>query len=73
MVGREDERWGQRVTAILQMSAATQVSDEQLAARCREKLAPYKCPKDWILVDAVPRTPVGKPDYRAIHAMLKGT
>jgi fatty-acyl-CoA synthase len=73
VVGRDDERWGQRVTAILQMSTESQVSDEQLAAVCREKLAPYKCPKDWLRVDAVPRTPVGKPDYRAIHAMLKET
>lgn len=73
VVGRDDERWGQRVTAVLQMSAATQVSDAQLAADCREKLAPYKCPKDWVRVDAVPRTPVGKPDYRAIQAMLKET
>jgi acyl-CoA synthetase (AMP-forming)/AMP-acid ligase II len=71
VVGREDERWGQRVTAILQVTADSQVSDEQLAACCREKLAPYKCPKDWLRVDAVPRTAVGKPDYRAIRAMLK--
>jgi acyl-CoA synthetase (AMP-forming)/AMP-acid ligase II len=71
VVGRDDERWGQRVTAILQMSTGSQVSDEQLATACREKLAPYKCPKDWLRVAAVPRTPVGKPDYRTIHAMLK--
>lgn len=73
VVGREDERWGQRVTAILQMSPGSQVSDEQLAAVCREKLTAYKCPKEWLRVDAVPRTPVGKPDYRAIRAMLEET
>ena len=73
VVGRDDERWGQRVTALVQMTADSQVSDEQLAAGCREKLAPYKCPKDWLRVDAIPRTPVGKPDYRAIQAMLKET
>jgi 3-oxocholest-4-en-26-oate---CoA ligase len=73
VVGRDDERWGQRVTAVLQMSPTTQVSDVQLAADCRAKLAPYKCPKDWVRVDAVPRTPVGKPDYRAIQEMLKET
>jgi 3-oxocholest-4-en-26-oate---CoA ligase len=73
VVGRDDERWGQRVTALVQMTSDSQVSDEQLTAVCREKLAPYKCPKDWLRVDAIPRTPVGKPDYRAIQAMLKET
>lgn len=73
VVGRDDERWGERVTALVQLTVDSQVSNEQLAAGCREKLAPYKCPKDWLRVDEVPRTPVGKPDYRAIRAMLKGT
>ena len=73
VVGRDAERWGQRVTALIQMTTDSQVSDEQLAAGCREKLAPYKCPKDWLRVDAIPRTPVGKPDYRAIQTMLKET
>lgn len=71
VVGRPDERWGQRVTAVLQMAAETPASDEELAAECRAKLAAYKCPKDWVRVAAVPRTPVGKPDYAAIQAMWK--
>ncbi|MGB8391527.1 AMP-binding enzyme, partial [Mycobacterium sp.] len=73
VVGRPDERWGQRVTAVVQMAPETPVTDEQLAQSCREKLAPYKCPRDWVRVSAVPRTPVGKPDYPAIQAMLRGT
>lgn len=45
VVGQEDARWGQRVTAVLQMSATTQVSDARLASDCRENLAPTSAPR----------------------------
>ena len=33
---------------------------------CREQLAPYKVPKHVEFIDAVPRTPVGKPDRKVL-------
>ncbi|HTK67682.1 MAG TPA: AMP-binding protein [Pseudonocardia sp.] len=71
VVGRTDERWGQRVTAVLQLRPGSGTCDEQLAARCKAQLAAYKCPKEWVSLPTIPRTAVGKPDFAAIHTALE--
>ncbi len=54
--GVPDERWGQRVCAAVVGDVA--VAD--LAAHARTHLAPAKRPKDWHLLEGLPRTPTGK-------------
>jgi acyl-CoA synthetase (AMP-forming)/AMP-acid ligase II len=51
------------VTAVVQRSAGSSVTDDELSAHCREKLAAYKAPRTFVFVDAVQRSPVGKADY----------
>lgn len=51
-----DERWGQRVTCAVVTSATA----DELTAWSRQRLAAYKLPKEWILVEAVPRNSMGK-------------
>jgi fatty-acyl-CoA synthase len=70
VVGRDDARWGQRVSAVLAVREGATLSDESLKLLCRSRLAAYKCPKEWLQLPAVPRTAVGKPDYPGIHAAL---
>jgi acyl-CoA synthetase (AMP-forming)/AMP-acid ligase II len=64
VVGTPSERWGQQVTALVQVRAGTDVSFDELRAHCRTLVADYKVPKTVLFVDAVPRTPVGKVDYK---------
>jgi acyl-CoA synthetase (AMP-forming)/AMP-acid ligase II len=64
VVGVPDERWGERVVAVVQARAGTSPSLEALQAHAREHLARYKMPRDIVFVDAVNRSPSGKPDYR---------
>ncbi|HVM40064.1 MAG TPA: AMP-dependent synthetase, partial [Acidimicrobiia bacterium] len=54
--GVTDEEWGQRVCAAV----VGDVTPEAVVAFAREHLAPYKCPKDVHLLDALPRTGTGK-------------
>ena len=54
--GVDDERWGQRVCAAVVGAA----SSEQLADLAHERLAPPKRPKEYFIVDVLPRTPTGK-------------
>ena len=63
VVGVADERWGQRVVAVVQPVAGTTPSLDDLAAHCREHIAGYKIPRDLVLVDEVRRSPTGKADY----------
>ena len=59
VVGVPDRRWGQRVCALIVPSP--EFTDiEALAVLLRPHLAPYKQPKQWQVVTALPRTPAGK-------------
>jgi 3-oxocholest-4-en-26-oate---CoA ligase len=64
VVGVPDERWGERVVAVVQARAGTAPSLDSLQAHAREHLARYKMPREVVLVDAITRSPSGKPDYR---------
>jgi len=61
VVGREDERWGERVTAIVVARAGHTLESEQLRAHCARSLAPYKVPHQIVLAsEPLARTPSGK-------------
>jgi acyl-CoA synthetase (AMP-forming)/AMP-acid ligase II len=64
VVGVPDERWGERVTAVVQARAGASPELDQLADHVRAQLASYKVPRELVLVDAIVRSPSGKPDYR---------
>jgi acyl-CoA synthetase (AMP-forming)/AMP-acid ligase II len=65
VVGLPDDRWGERVVAVVAPRAAGDPpSLDALQAHARSSLAGYKVPRDLVLVDAIERSPSGKPDYR---------
>ncbi len=64
VVGVSDERWGERVTAVVRAKGATEPTLDDVQAHCREHLAGYKVPRGLVLVDEFVRSPTGKPDYR---------
>ncbi len=68
VVGVPDERWGERVCALLQPREDRTPSLEMLQEHCRGVIAGYKVPRQLVLVDHVPRLPNGKPDYRSAQA-----
>jgi 3-oxocholest-4-en-26-oate---CoA ligase len=68
VVGVSDERWGERVAALLQPRPGRAPTLDALQAHCRSSLAGYKIPRALYLVDTVPRLPNGKPDYRTARA-----
>jgi 3-oxocholest-4-en-26-oate---CoA ligase len=63
VVGVPDDRWGERVAAVVQTRPGADLSLEDLQAHAREGLAGYKVPRDLVLVDEIRRGPNGKPDY----------
>jgi acyl-CoA synthetase (AMP-forming)/AMP-acid ligase II len=65
VVGVPDERFGQKVAAVISApDGTTPPTLEELQAHCRETLAGYKVPRVVVAVDEVKRTPAGKADYR---------
>ncbi len=70
--GAPDERWGQTVAAIIQPRVGHEApSLEALQAWCRESIAGYKVPRHLFVVDAVERSPSGKPDYTWAAAIVQ--
>ena len=58
VVGRPDPEWGEVVVAYVVLEGS--VSDEELAAHCRRRLAGYKCPRAIVRVEELPRGATGK-------------
>ncbi|HEX4701239.1 MAG TPA: acyl-CoA synthetase [Pseudonocardiaceae bacterium] len=64
VIGVPDELLGQRVAALVEPRPGRTVDFADLDAHVRQVIAGYKVPRSIWLVDAVSRTPSGKPDYR---------
>ena len=64
VVGVSDERWGQRVAAVVQPREGSEPTLESIQEHCRTVIAGYKVPRELHLVAAIVRSPSGKPDYR---------
>jgi acyl-CoA synthetase (AMP-forming)/AMP-acid ligase II len=64
VVGAPDERWGQRVVAVVAPTPGAELTGDELRALARTYLAGYKVPKAVVFVDEIVRSPSGKADYR---------
>jgi long-chain acyl-CoA synthetase len=71
VIGVPDDRWGERVHAIVLPRAGADLTEEALVAHCRERIAGYKCPRSvefWTA--SLPLSPAGKilkTELRAPH------
>lgn len=65
VIGIDDNRFGQIVTAVASASAGISVTEAQVIAAVKQDLAAYKAPKRVVFVDEVPRAANGKADYKA--------
>ncbi len=63
VVGVPDDRFGQRVAAIVQPREGKAPTLDELADHARTKIARYKVPRELHIVDEIARTPAGKPNY----------
>nr|WP_234381182.1 AMP-binding protein [Streptomyces sp. NRRL F-5122] len=60
VVGRPDEDRGQVVVAYTVLRAGAPRDPEELRTFLKSELAPYKCPREFVFLDALPRTATGK-------------
>lgn len=60
VMGLEDDKWGEVVTAFVVLK--TELDVAELEGYCNQKLTRYKVPKQFYHVDELPKTPVGKID-----------
>jgi len=60
VVGVADATWGEAVAAFVRSAPGEAPTADELFSYCREHLAPYKTPRYWEFVDALPVTASGK-------------
>jgi long-chain acyl-CoA synthetase len=60
VIGLPDARHGEMVSAYIVPQPGEPPSVEELAAFCRERLAPYKVPRHFELRESLPKTLIGK-------------
>jgi fatty-acyl-CoA synthase len=72
VVGVPDERWGQRVAAVVAPRAGRAPTLAALDEHCRGFVAGYKVPRQLTLVDEIVRSPSGKPDYQWAASIAAG-
>ncbi|RSN63777.1 acyl-CoA synthetase [Actinomadura sp. WAC 06369] len=72
VAGVPDERFGERVAAVVEARPGTAPTADELRAHCRGHLAGYKIPALITFTGAVMRSPSGKADYRWAKRVLTG-
>jgi fatty-acyl-CoA synthase len=74
VIGVPSERYGEEVMAWVRLREGAHATGDDLTAGCRGRIATYKIPRYWKIVDAFPMTITGKVQkYRmreiAVHAL----
>ena len=70
VIGRPDERWGEIVVAVVVPNAGSQLSGEQVLKLLDGRIARYKHPKEVIVVEALPKTALGKIRKEDVRQMV---
>jgi fatty-acyl-CoA synthase len=71
VVGVPDAKWGETGAAFIQQRRGEAIDIAGLRSWCRERIAGYKVPAHFRLVEDFPRTPSGKVKKHELGAMLK--
>jgi fatty-acyl-CoA synthase len=67
--GLPDHKWGEMVTAVIVLREGMTLNENELIGYCSKKLGRYKVPKKTIIVDELPKTPVGKIDKKEMQKL----
>jgi fatty-acyl-CoA synthase len=70
VIGLPDEKWGERVTAVVVLRPGEELSLEALRAHCEGRLGGFKMPKQLVLREVLPRNPSGKVLKRVLRDEL---
>jgi len=68
VVGIPDREWGEKVTAFIVPRPGSTVVPDKIKSFLKTKLSPFKVPKEYIVVEEMPKSPAGKILKREIRS-----
>ncbi len=71
VVGMEDDRWGEKVVAVVVLKEGQKLTEQQIIEECKKELARYKVPKRVVIMHSLPKTIIGKVLKRELKVQLK--
>ena len=71
VVGMPDEKFGQKIVAVVSTVDNQQVDEAELIENTRKSIAGYKLPKTILFADEVQRAPNGKANYKWAKAFAE--
>ncbi|MDR3568509.1 MAG: AMP-binding protein [Syntrophobacteraceae bacterium] len=71
LIGLPDPNWGERVTAVVKVRNGQFLEPEKMSAFLKASLAPFKVPKEYIVVDELPKSATGKILKRELRTQLR--
>jgi fatty-acyl-CoA synthase len=66
-----DERFGESICAVVELSGAMTIDEEELRHRVRTRLARFKVPRSFVTVSSLGRSPAGKVDYPGLSKLAR--
>lgn len=73
VVGVADEKWGQSITAVVELNPGYELEELVLKDFAHQHLAGYKIPKKILARPSLERAPNGKADYKLIREYAEKT
>ena len=72
VIGVPDPKWGETVKAVVVLEPGATITAEEIIAAVRSRKGAVQAPKSVEFIDAIPVTPIGKPDKKALRVQFAG-
>jgi len=72
VIGLPDREWGERVTAFIVPKPGKSLDPQELKSHLKSSLSPFKVPKEFVVVNELPKNPAGKILKRELKKRMAG-
>jgi malonyl-CoA/methylmalonyl-CoA synthetase len=60
VIGLDDDQWGQKAVALVVLEPGSRLTPEDIRQHCRDHLHDWKCPKEVLFLEELPKNTMGK-------------
>ena len=72
VVGKTDQKWGEKVVAAVTLKPEAKMTESDIKNHCKDHLHDWKCPKEIMFLDEIPRNTMGKMLKEEVKKLFTG-